>query len=283
MIVTVAAALVAGGCASTGTETNATIGAATGATTRSSTAATIQHKRAASAHHLARRIESAHGLESWRNHDVVASDITVSFGPNPMLEGVMLYDPAGGRVRIERTDGTVLIFDGGQAWISPSSAEAPMARFHLLTWPYFMAAPYKLRDPGTRLTPFGRHQIDGAEHVTAMLTFDAGVGDSPDDWYVVYEDTDTHRLAAMAYIVTYGGKSAEEAEQDVHVVLYDDFESVENALIATSWDFYNWTAGQGAHGESLGRVKLTNLRFVELDESVFARPADAREDPLPGG
>ncbi len=229
---------------------------------------------------VARRIESAHGLDAWAGKTAVACDLTVQFGGSVMLSGSMLHEPAGGRCRMELDSGEVLVFDGRRAWISPSSAEVPMARFHLLTWPYFLAVPFKLGDPGTHLTPHGRQQLDGERHVTVRLTFDAGIGDSPDDWYVVYEDPDTSRLAAVAYIVTYGTAVA-EAEKEPHVLIYEDFETIDGVVLGLTWTMYNWSVAEGAHGEPLGTVTLTNVRFVEPGGSDFVRPADAREDPLP--
>ncbi len=228
----------------------------------------------------AMRIEAAHGMPAWLARPVFATEIQVSFGGSPVLDGTMLYDHAGGRVRMDLTDGTVLVFDGRRAWVSPRAAEIQMPRFHLLTWPYFVAAPYKLRDPGSVLTPHGRHPLDGTDHVTALLTFDPGIGDTPDDWYVLYEDPETHRLVAMAYIVTYG-KTPQEAEQDPHAIVYRDFEDVDGAVISTRWTFHHWTIEQGPDAPLDAGVQLTNPRFETLDEAVFARPPDAREAPLP--
>ena len=229
---------------------------------------------------VAQRIETAHGMSAWQTRPVFATDIRIHFGGATMIDGTMLYDHARGRVRIEQVDGTVLVFDGRQAWISPASAEAAMARFHLLTWPYFLAAPYKLRDPGSLLTPHGRHPIDGIDHVTARLTFDSGIGDTPDDWYVIYEDPETSRLAAMSYIVTYG-TTVQEAGQEPHAIVYEDFEEVDGAAISTRWTFHHWTLEKGPGSPLMAGAQLANLRFEDLDESAFERPPDAREAPLP--
>ena len=264
--------VLAAGCETTQSTTRPTTKPTSHTTTRPSSGPAVMG--------VVRRIEAAHGLDAWSDQPAVACDLTVRFGGGVMLSGSMLYDPAGGRCRMELDSGEVLVFDGRRAWISPSSAQAPMARFHLLTWPYFMAAPFKLHDPGTHMTPLGRQLLDGESHFTVRLTFDAGIGDSPDDWYVVYEDPDTSRLAAMAYIVTYG-TSVVEAEKEPHVLVYEDFETIDGVVLGSTWTMYNWTMAQGSHGEPLGTVTLTNMRFVEPGATDFVRPADAREAPLP--
>ncbi len=87
-----------------------------------------------SARELARRIESAHGLERWLSMQAVAMDISVSFGGNDVLSGAMVYDYHDNLVRIAMDAGPSLVFDGRAAWVTPASEAVPMARFHLLTW-----------------------------------------------------------------------------------------------------------------------------------------------------
>ena len=115
----------------------------------------------------------------------------------------------------------------------------------------------------------------------ARLTFDSGVGDTPDDWYVVYRDAETNRLAGMAYIVTFGkDKSAAEAEP--HAITYHDFEEVEGVMIPTRWQFWNWTQEEGIVGEPIGKVQLANPRFGWPRAEAFATPEGAAAQPLPG-
>jgi hypothetical protein len=226
-------------------------------------------------------IEAAHGKEAWERAQAVSAGLSVAMGGNQVLAGRLLFTPQVGRSRIELADGTLAVFDGEGAWVSPAAAALPQARFHLLTWPYFLAAPFKLRDPGAHLEDLGTRPHDGVEHPVARLTFDPGVGDSPDDWYVVYRDPATDRLAAMAYVVTYGGRSAEEAGAEPHAITYHDFRQVDGVTLPTTWRLWNWSEEEGVHGDPIGEVTLAGLAFVTPPPDTFARPADAEEDPLP--
>ncbi len=232
---------------------------------------------------FADKIGRAHGVEAYRTHSALQADITVTFGGNTALAGTMTFDTPVGRSRIETGDGAVMVLDGEDAWIAPADAPVPpgMARFHLLTWPYFAAAPFKLADPGTTLVDAGPKPLD-AHHIlpAGMLTFDAGTGDSPDDWYLVYRDPDTDRLAALAYIVTYG-KDTHDAEKEPHVAVYEAFEDVDGVTLPTRMSMWNWESGTGKIGEMLGQLDLANYRFVEPDESTFTQPDGARIDAPP--
>lgn len=225
-------------------------------------------------------IERAHSAAIWRQKEAFQSGIAVRFGGNTILEGRMLTTPSMSRTRLEIASGAVAIWDGEDAWVSPGAAEFPEARFHALTWPYFLSAPMKLRDPGARVGPSGSKELRGERFDTAKLTFDPGVGDTPDDWYVLYRSPESGRLHAMAYIVTFG-TIREEAEKEPHAVTYDDYVNVEEVPIPTRWTFWMWNEEQGIHGEPIGEVTLENPSFVAPEAGAFAVPEDARKEGLP--
>lgn len=228
----------------------------------------------------AKPIEAAHNAKAYRAQQALRASFTVDFGGERMTEGVMTFDTPLGLARIETTDGQVYVFDGTTAWVSPADAEAPMARFHVLTWPYFVALPFKLRDEGTKLSALGDLRMDGQLYAGARLTFEQGVGDTPDDWYIIYRDREDNRLHAVAYIVTFG-KSAAEANKEPHAAVYESYTNVDGVMLPTKLVFYDWHRTQGIVGEPLGEFVISDYAFVSLDPSQFVKPADAREAPLP--
>ncbi len=225
-------------------------------------------------------IERAHSAQIWRQKEAFQSGIVVRFGGNTILEGRMLTTPSMSRTRLELASGVVALWDGEDVWVSPGSADFPQARFHALTWPYFLSAAMKLRDPGARVAPLGGRELRGESFETAKLSFDAGVGDTPDDWYILYRNPESGRLAAMAYIVTFG-TSQEEAEKEPHAITYDDYVDVEGVPIPTRWTFWMWSEELGIHGEPIGDVTLQDPAFVTPEESSFTLPEDARKEELP--
>jgi hypothetical protein len=229
---------------------------------------------------FAEALERAHGKDAWGGKGALTARFSVTFGGQELVDGTLTMTPSMGRVRIDHEDGTVLLWDGSTAWVAPASSGFQGARFHVLTWPYFLAAPMKLRDPGSHLVAMGLRELHGTSHETARLTFDPGVGDSPDDWYLAYRDPATDRLAALAYIVTFG-KSREEAEAEPHAITYGDYVTVDGVAVATTWQFWNWSEELGPHGDPLGEARLAEVRFVTPDEGTFAVPADARREDLP--
>jgi len=225
-------------------------------------------------------IERAHGREAWRAHPALASHLEVDFGGTTVLAGEMLFTTSMSRSRIDTDRGPSVIWDGSTAWVTPGDAELPMARFHVLTWPYFMLAPLKLRDPGTHLELLGEAQVVGRSFETARLTFGSDVGDTPDDWYVLYVDPETSRLHGMAYIVTFG-TTAEKAGEEPHAIVYEELTELEGAQVPTRMRFYMWSEAEGIHGDPIGELRIGDPRFVTPGPTAFDVPEGAREAVLP--
>lgn len=235
-------------------------------------------------HQMIRPIEKAHNIEAWHDTQALTATIDVNFGGQKMVDGAnFIFETNGPKARMDMKDGTVVIFDGDEAYISPVSANPPGARFHVLTWPWFIVSPYKLRGEAINLSELGHHPLDGRQHRTVKMTFDPGTGDAPDDWYILYRDLDSGRLVAQAYIVSFG-KTETEANKEPHAVWYKDYRPVNGMPIPMDWSFWNWDAGKGGIiGDAIGNAKLSNVRFVTPDTDTFEVPADARVLPLPNG
>lgn len=228
---------------------------------------------------FAEPIEEAQGAAVWYAQPAFAAEIELVFGGQRVFAGTMWTTPEVGRARLEIEDGSVAIFDGERAWVAPEGSTFENARFHVLTWPYFLALPMKLRDPGTRLEPGDPQDLGGERYDTARLTFSSGVGDSPDDWYVLYRDLETHRLAAARFIVTYG-KSKDAAEKHPEVIFYDDWTDVDGVSIPTHWTIHAY--GVDGVGDLLAEITLENPRFATPPEGAFDKPEGAKEAPMPG-
>ena len=223
-------------------------------------------------------VELRHGKPYYDKHRFVTGDVNVQFGGNTVVDAKMTYNRTASMARFDLANGGVAVFDGKQAWVAPADAMS-RARFHLLTWPYFEAVAFKLRDEGVSVQSFGPLPLKGKMHDTYRMTFAAGTGDSPDDWYVLYIDPDSHQLSALAYIVTYG--KSDDAQQEPHAVTYDSYEIVDGVRIPTRMSFWNWSEEDGIFGEPIGLVTFNNARFTGVADDAFTAPADAVEDTIP--
>lgn len=229
---------------------------------------------------FARRIERGHNAEAFRSHKAVSFDMQLSFATKPVLDATITMLTNSGKVLVtRRSDSARVVFNGTDVLIYPAGAPWPRARFDVLTWAYFFAAPYKLSDPGTRLELLGLHPLEGDSCSAARLTFGTGIGDAPKDWYIVYRDQATDRLRGMAYIVTYG-KEFEEANANPHAITYSQYREVDGVPVAGSWEFRDWSMEQGVTGQR-GEASISNLRFIDGEvDSLFHLPPGAEHVAL---
>ena len=204
----------------------------------------------------------------------IAYDLDLSFGGKPRYAGRITQSISMDRIAIDRdADNLGLRFDGERvAMVGDTAAggDWPRARFDVFTWPYFFAAPFKLADPGTAWGEVADYPWAGGEAApAAKLTFAAGTGDAPDDFYVVVPGDDG-LLDGMAYIVTFGKGADAAAEAAPHAIRYSDYRDVDGVPVAHRWEFFNWNADDGLGEELIGYADLSDVRWVDADDEAFA-------------
>ena len=223
---------------------------------------------------FAQNIETAHNKQAWEAKKAVSFDIELSFGGHQRLTAKITSLTNSTGVRVDKKDGSKLIYNGKDVFLSPASANDKGARFDMFTWQYFFSLPFKLTDPGTNWELLDSLQIDSTSYATGKLTFGEQIGDAPDDWYVVYQQPETGLLHAAAYIVTLG-TAKEKAEENPHAIVYHDYKKVDGIPVATKWTFHNWDKENGI-GEQLGEATISNIKFLDAKEELFAQPEDSK-------
>lgn len=231
---------------------------------------------------IIRQTEQHHGLDSWHQQENVRAKVDVIFGLKRLVQGEFTWQANGPKARWDAPDGSEVLYDGQTCWVTPPLSADSMDRFHVLTWPWFLMAPFKLQGEGIRLSDYQKMELEGKTYHTILQTFDKGEGDTPDDWYRLFIDPKTYELAAMAYIVTYN-KSAEEANKKPSIILYRNYQRFGGCLISQRQDFYYWSEDTGIAGEHpKGMGTVDNVSFpAALPPNYFSRPANAAEVSLP--
>lgn len=216
---------------------------------------------------LVAAIESAHQKSMFNSYQAIQFEFNLNFGGKERFNGRLYMLIDGSKIKMEDAS-TVKYWDGSKAMVLPSKENNEKARFDLLTWSYFFSAPYKLNDPGTNHEYLGEIPLGDSKFEANKLTFDKGVGDTPDDWYIIYKDKSSDLLAAMAYIVTSGGTDVEEAEKDPHLITYEAYDVVNGVPFATQWNFWTWTK-EGEMKKLLGSATISNIQFIKKAGDIF--------------
>ena len=220
------------------------------------------------------------GIEKFRGYGTLEYDFIWSTKMGEFKDH-QLIDLKTRRVLIT-SDKYTVGFDGREAWIAPDAGDMPLpARFYSSTPFYFFGLPFLFLDPGANSESLGTQGLGGKAYDVLKITYDKGVGDTPDDNYMAYIDKETNRLKLVSYIVTYTpfmkGKNIEELER--HAAAYDEWQDSGGLLVPEKITFYDWKDGN-IDGEPRGVMTFQNVTFTKEspDPSVFAKPDGAETD-----
>ena len=232
---------------------------------------TKKEKTSSPEERFAKSIERSHQISNFESQKMVQFNLDLSFGGEETMKAKITMLTNSGKIKVEKSDGSILIYDGEKVSLFPEEKNYEKARFDMFTWAYFFSLPFKLTDPGTQWQELQERKMNDIYYDTAKLTFAKKTGDAPDDWYVVYANQNTKLLKAAAYIVTLG-KDLATAEENPHAIIYDNYFSVKQVAFAKEWTFFNWSEEKGIYGEAIGKGMISNVNFTERKEDFFKAP-----------
>jgi hypothetical protein len=220
---------------------------------------------------LAAKIESAHKKDTFLQNEAISFDAQINFGGSEVFNATIVVSTTSDIAKITYKNGDEIYVNQQNIFVSPSLQNNPGVRFHAYTWSYFFLFPYKLNDNGTKWDFEYKTNETNNTLATAKLSFEANIGDAPDDWYITYTDNN-HILQHVAYIVT-AGKTKAAAEADPHAIKYVNYKEVDGVPFASNWDFYEWNLKDGLTNK-IGNGTISNIQFVKEFRSSFAIPKE---------
>jgi len=164
-------------------------------------------------------------------------------------------------------------WDGAQAWVSPAGAEVGTnPRFWSLTPYYFVGVPFVLGDGGTQVSVDTPVEFEGKTYDTVRVTFADGTGDAS-DFYVVYFDQETRRVAGLRYIVSYKGFFPDGGHSPEKFKAYEGEQDIDGIKLPKTFRSFKWDGTKT--GELVSNTSMSDVSF-EPEFSNFDVPKDAR-------
>ena len=167
---------------------------------------------------LWRAIEAHGGLATWLSRGTMGFDF--DYAPLDAPEQrrytrseVDLWSRKARQVELGEGADATLGWNGEVAWIRPTADAFPSdPRFWATTPFYFAGIPWVLADEGAAVEKLEsvvlpQTGVDGPLP-TLRVTYGSGVGDAPDDFYVLHLHPETHRVLAVRYIVSFPASTA---------------------------------------------------------------------------
>ncbi|MEM6641525.1 MAG: DUF6503 family protein, partial [Bacteroidota bacterium] len=168
--------------------------------------------------------------------------------------------------KIKITDPNKVIgFDGQDVWQMPDSLDASRTRFYHNLFFYFYAMPFVVGDPGAYYENVASKELAGKSYAGIKVSYNQGVGDAPDDNYIIWYDPDTKKMEWLMYTVTY---SSQEPSDTYKLIKYSEWRNFEGLLLPTKMQWHQYD------GESVGEPQGNALAFSDIALSQDA-PADS--------
>jgi len=223
---------------------------------------------------LAKAIEAHGGLERWQEMQSMA--YTLMQGDKKEMHQINLHS----RKTKITTDEWTLGYDGAEVWVTPDleTFGKKSARFYHNLIFYFFALPYVATDPGINYEVLPDKRIHDKMYDAVKISYDAGVGDAPDDYYIMHFDKETNIMHLLLYTVTYYSK---EKSEKYNAIIYDDWIDVEGLKLPGSFKGYKYEDG------NLGDLRYERVfvdHYLSSEESyidpTFDMPVGAEVDSL---
>lgn len=224
-------------------------------------------------------IEAHGGLARWYSNGPLAFQFNYqpldNSTPRNTYE-VASYWSAQTRHRLVRDTTVQYGWDGQQAWAVPTDTLIPYdVRFWSLTPYYFVGIPFVLADEGINLTLMEPDTLEGKPYDLLKVTFETGVGDAPDDYYVIYVAQDNNQVDAIRYIVSYPGYFPDGGHAPEKLMTYEGAQTLEGIMLPERYRTFWWKDEQV--GEHITNITLSEVAFrSDVTPDYFATPAGAQ-------
>ncbi|RMB64016.1 hypothetical protein EAX61_01140 [Dokdonia sinensis] len=178
------------------------------------------------------------------------------------------------KARIE-TENYTLGFDGEKVWLAQDSTyfQPERARFYHNLMFYFYAMPFVLGDEGIAYSDVDPLTVGDVSYPGTKISFGDGVGDAPDDEYILYRDPKTNQMAWLAYTVTYGKN---EKSDRFSFIKYADWQEVNGLQLPKTLEWYALEDGVPTTKRSERTFTKPTATATELEATIFEKPQNGK-------
>lgn len=218
---------------------------------------------------IAAVLDAHGGIEQWNKMNNLCFEI--KGGTNKETHTVSLKDR---KSKVETKKWTIGN-DGNDVWLleNEENAYEGNARFYHNLMFYFYAMPFVISDDGIVYTQMeAPMELDGKTYNATKIAYNAGIGDSPKDEYIIFSDPTTNKMEWLGYTVTYG---KEQQGEDWHYIKYDKWETVNGLLLPKKLTWYNVKDNKPADERNDLNFDNIIVSETELESSTFSKPEAA--------
>ena len=235
----------------------------------------------------------------FENYKDVNLDVTTSIYPDPISK---IFDAHGGiepwyamegmyyeiekpiqndkynialksRKSLITSEHHLLGFDGEHVWLKNLDTvqykSNPKFYYNLMF--YFYAMPFVLGDDGINYSEAESLEFEGTSYPGLLISYNNGVGESPEDEYILYYHPETFKMEWLAYTVTYFSK---EKGKEFHFIKYSEWQEASGLQLPKTLTWYNYKNNKPTTLRN--DMSVVNLKLSEnLPDEVIFKIADS--------
>lgn len=215
------------------------------------------------------KVFKAHGgLDLWNEMEFLSFTM-----PKPEGNEITTVNLKNRKSRIEMPNHTIG-FDGKEVWLLKKDTIAYKGnpKFYYSLMFYFYAMPFVFADNGIFYENAPALEFNGKQYPGIKISYESGVGESSDDEYIMYYDSETYQMAWLGYTVTYFSK---EKGKDFHYIKYSEWQQVNGLLLPKTLQWYQVVDGKIT--EKRNDVRFTDVMVSKEkpDDAIFIKPEKA--------
>jgi len=211
--------------------------------------------------------EAHGGMEAWKTAKSLTYEIE-----NTEKNEKHITNLHSRKIRIEGNKFTIG-FDGKDVWLNQKDTTAfrSNARFYHNLYFYFYAMPFVLGDDGITYKETEPISFEGLEYPGVEISYNDGVGDSPEDNYYIYYDPQNFQMAWLGYTVTYfDGKPSSK----IGYINYNDWNKVGDVLLPKTITWYKTEEGKITEARNSKSFVNASISKEKPNETLFQKPEE---------
>lgn len=224
-------------------------------------------------------MEAHGGLATWYKNGALAFRFNYQPVEGTARDSYQIIDTWSNKAKHTSVGDSTAHFGwtGKTAWIQAvdSTTFAYDTKFWALTPYYFLGQPFVLDGTGVHLELMPQVIYKDTNHHVVKVTFAAGTGDAPDDYYILYISVESNQLKVIRYIVSYpeyfkeGGHAPEKFMEVIGET------TVDGILFPTDYKTY-WLTDDQQPGEYITKIEVSDISFKkDLPKNYFNVPINA--------
>lgn len=214
---------------------------------------------------LGKVIEKHGGIDNWR------AARTLSFNKGEEAHTVDLWS----RKTVINSPKYSMGYDGANVWLSEkdSGTYKGNVSFYYNLFFYFYAMPFVLADDGIVYSEADPITFDEVSYPGVKIAYEADVGTSPDDNYVLYYNPVNYQMEWLAYTVTF---SSQKPSDKFNLIRYEQWEATDGFVLPQKIRWYEKDS-IGQPTKPLGNPVEFSLPLVKrevLPASFYSKPSE---------